>query len=104
MWKSLSLCFLLLVMCSCAPMYTQKTEAELKYDDDGRPLFKLYNSKAYQGLTIDVKKKADGTMSFSYEAKIVDSNTVAAEVAKSNGVLAEGLKSAIGLVGMVPGL
>ena len=92
---------LLLFTCSCASLYTQKTEAELTYDGEGRPTFKLYNSKAYQGLSIDVVKGSDGTTTFSYQAEIVDSNTVAKEVAESNKVLSQTLSNvANGVIGM----
>jgi hypothetical protein len=46
---------------------------------------------------------ADGTTTFSYSAAIVDSNTVAAEVAKTSAVISESLNKALGLLSMVPG-
>lgn len=87
---------LLLFICSCASIYSQKTEAELTYDDLGRPVFRIYNTKAYQGLTINVTKESSGITSFSYSAQVVDSNTVAAEVAKANGALIGVLEKVIG--------
>ena len=99
--KKILLIIAILSLTGCAAMYTQKTEAELTYDAEGRPIFNLYNSKAYQGLTIDVTKSADGTTTFSYSAAIVDSNTVAKEVAESNKVMAQALGSVVsGVIGM----
>ena len=92
-------CFglLLFTLCSCASMYSQKTEAELTYDELGRPVFKIYNTKAYQGLQINVEKDSNGITKFSYSAQIVDSNTVAAEVAKSSAALTGMLRDVINL-------
>ena len=94
--KLFALSGLLLFIYSCASIYSQKTEAELTYDELGRPVFRIYNTKAYQGLQIDVTKEPSGIISFSYSAQVVDSNTVAAEVAKTNGALIEILEKIIG--------
>ena len=87
---------LLLFLCSCASMYSQKTEAELTYDEAGRPVFKIYNSKAYQGLSIDVTKTTEGITTFKYTAEIVNSNTVAKEVAEGNKILSQTLSTVVG--------
>ena len=94
--KRLSLVITLLFLCSCASMYSQKTEAELTYDLEGRPTFKIYNSKAYQGLKIDVTKNTDGTTTLHYSAEVVDSNTVAKEIAEGNRILSQTLSTVVG--------
>ena len=88
-----------LILTGCAPLYTQKTEAELTYDSIGRPVFKIYNSKAYQGLALEVIKTGDQVTTFRYSAEVVNSNTVASEVAKGNTALANAVSGLIGAAG-----
>ena len=105
-WKLLSCCFLLLLTCSCASMLSQKTEAELSYDSQNRPVVKLYNTKSYSDLTITLKKNNAGDYDFTYKAAKVDSASVAKEAMEAQkamtGVISGLVNTAIGVAKVAP--
>ncbi len=96
MWKSLSLCFLLLVMCSCA--LPGKFEANLDYDEQGRQTWHVITTKNYGLIDADIKTNKDGTMSAKVVAEKVDATTLAAKTIEAQTSIINSLAGIVGVV------
>ena len=94
--KLFGICAVVLCLCACAPMLSQKTVATL-YNDDGSKMADLYNNKSYNGLHWELRK---GDIIVIYDAEEVNSASVAKEAvasqSKAIGALSETLNLAIG--------
>lgn len=90
---------LLLFMCSCSSMYAGRFTAELSYDDEGRQVWKFFNTKNYGVIDASVAKDENGIISATFKAKEVNATLLATETIQAQTSI---INSLAGIVGMVP--